>query len=544
MNLEVHSLTEKQSTNGGKQSLRRILVIDDDAVICEIAESILAEAGWEVSHAYSASEALKKMATNSWPIVLSDVHLPGDSGEMLRAIKSSYPETQVIMITGDPTIASMRQALKAGAYDYLLKPVRRDELLRVAEMALDRYELQAERDRLERENASYRLQLEELVGRKTEQLRESELRYRILFDHAVDAILLVNPANAAISEINGAAGKLLGRKAFDIQGTSIREYVGNQLDAYLESEGDDYRIWRVNELVVRDRDLNERMTSATINRVRLGTDTVLQIVARDASDQNELAQRASLMELELMSEQRLANIGLLASGVAHNINTPLMGIYGLAQLIKIKHPDIEDIDGVIAQVERINGIVRNLMWKSRQEQELAKQDIDINVMLQEELRFLEADMEFKHNVDKKFEFAPDLPPIWGRYSDFSQSFLNIIRNALDAMHDSSTKQLFVSTKKHGDDISITICDSGSGIETEHLAQVFEPFFTTKPAVGKSSNGEPTGTGIGLSTVQKLLAPYGCKFDLQSKVGQGTTFTLFVPVAQNQPTESELSEMQD
>lgn len=538
------SVTEQSIKTGMRGANRRILVIDDDAIVCEIAESILAEAGWAVAHAYTTEDALKSLATNSWPVVLSDVHLPGESGGLLSNIRTSYPLTQVVMITGDPTIASMRRAMLAGAYDYLLKPVRREELLRVSEMALDKHELLSERDRLESENSNYRAQLEHLLGHKTKQLRDSELRYRTLFDHAVDAILLVNPIDASITEMNGAASRLLGLKSFDIHGTSIRDYVGKQLDQHLESDGEEYKVWRINELTFQSRDFSKHLTNATVNRIRLGSEAVLQIVARDASDQNELAQRASLMELELMSEQRLANIGLLASGVAHNINTPLMGIYGLAQVIKMKHPDIEDIDGVIAQVERINGIVRNLMWKSRQEQELAKQDIDLNVLLQEELRFLEADMEFKHNVEKVFEFASDLPPIWGRYSDFSQSLLNIIRNALDAMHESNQKELRVCTSRDGDDIVISIKDSGSGIATEHLPQVFEPFFTTKPAVGKSDNGEPTGTGLGLSTVQKLLAPYNCRFDLQSNIGQGTTFTLFVPVLQNQPTEAELSEMQD
>jgi len=112
------------------------------------------------------------------------------------------------------------------------------------------------------------------------------------------------------------------------------------------------------------------------------------------------------------------------------------------------------------------------------------------------------------------------------------------------MHESNNKELRVSTSKDGDDIVISIKDSGSGIAADHLPQVFEPFFTTKPAVGTSDNGEPTGTGLGLSTVQKLLALYSCRFDLQSKIGQGTTFTLFVPILQNQPTEAELSEMQD
>lgn len=535
-----HFTTAKSDS---QQPHHRILVVDDDSIICEIAESILADAGWVVERANTPSAALQKMASGYFPVVLCDVHFPGDNGELLASLRTNYPQTQVVMITGDPTIESIRKAMNAGAYDYLLKPVRREELLRVTSMAFDKFELLLQRNKLESENERYRTQLELLLSQKTDQLRDSELRYRLLFDHAVDAILLVNPTDGTIIEMNGAASKLIGMRSFDIHGTKIQDYVGDQLSHFLTSQGDDYRIWRVSELVIRNRDSLERVTNATINRIKLEDETVFQIVARDASEHSVLSQRASMMETELISEQRLANIGLLATGVAHNINTPLMGIYGLAQVIKMKHPNIEDIDGVIAQVERINGIIRNLMWKSRQEQEIAKQDIDLNVLLQEELRFLESDMEFKHNVEKQFAFAKDLPPIWGRYSDFSQSLMNIIRNALDSMHNTEMKQLSVVTSCVADDIAIVIQDNGSGIPMELIPQVFEPFFTTKPAVGKGLDEEPTGTGLGLSTVKKLLTPYGCRFDIQSEPGKGTTFTLFVPVLQNQFVETELQEMQ-
>ncbi|MCB1059039.1 MAG: response regulator [Calditrichaeota bacterium] len=523
---------------------RGILVVDDDSIICEIAESILAEEGWEVRHANTTEDALKSMATMKWPVVLCDVHLPGDSGQFLQELRSSYPLTQVVMITGDPTIGTMRHAMQAGAYDYLLKPLRRDEILRVSQKALERHELILQKNELEAQNEEYRRQLEAKVDLRTDQLRISELRYRTLFDNAVDAVILLNPESGAIVELNGAAAKLIGLRSFDIHGTSIRDYVDDQLDEFLNTESHDSKVWRHPNLVLVDRERVTHILSATVSRLRTDAETLLQIVARDSSEISELSQRASLMELELMSEQRLANIGLLASGVAHNINTPLMGIYGLAQVIKMKHPDIEDIDGVIAQVERINGIIRNLMWKSRQEQERAKQDIDVNILLQEELRFLEADMEFKHNVEKEFSFSPDMPPIYGRYSDFSQSLMNIIRNALDAMYDSEVKRLTVKTDREDDDIIISIQDSGKGISPVHLAQVFQPFFTTKPAVGKSENGEPTGTGLGLSTVQKLLSPYGCKFDLDSEPGKGTTFKMIVPIAQNQPSEEDLAALEE
>ncbi|MBK6766037.1 MAG: response regulator [bacterium] len=443
---------------------RRVLIIDDDAVICEVAEGMLADSDWICEHAYDPKVAENKLTTGNWPVVLCDVHLPGDSGELLRLMRKEFPNVQIVMITGDPTMSSLRQALRAGVYDYLLKPLRREELLKVTELALDRYRLLSERDALEIENRRYREQLEQMVKEKTGQLRDTELRYRTLFDHAVDAILLVACSNNSIAELNGTAARMLGARSYSLQGMHVRDFVGGQIDACLGGCTDEYRVWRIKDLTIKGKDQSQHVTNAVISRVNLDGLPYLQIVARDASESIELAQRAELMETELMSEQRLATIGLLATGVAHNINTPLMGIYGLAQVIKMKHPELQDIDGVLSQVERINGIIRNLMWKSRQEQELAKQDIDLNVLLQEELRFLEADMEFKHNVEKVFEFAPDIPPIYGRYSDFSQSIMNIIRNALDAMYDSEEKKLSVSTGVNNGEIQITVSDSGTGID--------------------------------------------------------------------------------
>jgi two-component system NtrC family sensor kinase len=270
-----------------------------------------------------------------------------------------------------------------------------------------------------------------------------------------------------------------------------------------------------------------------VNKVEIEGRAYLQIIARDVSDQIELQQRTDLMEMELIGEQRLATIGLLASGVAHNINTPLMGIYGLAQLIKMKHPEIEDIDGVIAQVERINGIIRNLMWKSSRESQLTAQEINLNQLLQEELKFLEADLEFKHNVEKTVELADNIPPIMGKYSDFSQSIMNICRNSLDAMHRSEEKKMMIRTYVQNGDIVLEIKDNGCGIAPEHQVKLFTPFFTTKPQTGQATDPEePTGTGLGLSTVQKLLSAYNCKFDVDSAPGHGTTFRIYVPVALN------------
>jgi signal transduction histidine kinase len=298
-----------------------------------------------------------------------------------------------------------------------------------------------------------------------------------------------------------------------------------------EAASNGHREWRFERIAFSAGAAQPRIAQVAAGKVEFERQICLQVVARDVTDQITLTERTEIMESELLSEQRLAAIGLLASGIAHNINTPLMGIYGSAQLIKLKHPDVKDVDGVITQVERINDIVRNLMWKSRQEQDRSVQEIDLNQLLKEELRFLEADMDFKHNVEKRFHFSDNVPTIAGRYSDFSQSIMNVVRNALDAMHIVEHKVLQVTTEVQGDDIRLSVTDNGCGIAPDNRDKLFVPFYTTKPLAGRD-DGQPSGTGLGLSTVQRLLTPYGVRFAIESEPGRGTTFTFAIPIAAN------------
>ncbi|MBU0690202.1 response regulator [bacterium] len=536
----------KLASSDGKERPRimaekRLLVVDDEDVVCQVVEGFLAHSGWAVDSSLTTATALKMHTENPYPVIILDVHMPDDSTDLLRKVKEATPLSQVVMFTGDPSVASARDAVKYGAFDYLMKPLQREELAHEVSLAFDAFNLLTERESLRLENAKYRKQLEERLVVRSDQLRESELKYRAIFDRAADAILLVDLGTGKIADFNISARKLLGAKANEIAEQSIDHFVHGQLAMCLhEAKQDGHKEWRLQRISFRSPDGTSRMAQVSVNKIELEQRNYLQIVARDMTDQIELQQRTELMEMELIGEQRLATIGLLASGVAHNINTPLMGIYGLAQVIKMKHPEIEDIDGVIAQVERINGIIRNLMWKSRQESQQIAQPIDLNLLLSEELKFLEADLEFKHNVEKKIELADNIPPIMGKYSDFSQSVMNICRNSLDAMYNCEKKQMEIRSFMKGDDIIIEVKDSGHGIASEHLDKLFTPFFTTKPPMGRGTEAdEPTGTGLGLSTVQKLLSAYGCRFDVNSAPGKGTTFRILIPAKLNAVEESEL-----
>jgi signal transduction histidine kinase len=155
--------------------------------------------------------------------------------------------------------------------------------------------------------------------------------------------------------------------------------------------------------------------------------------------------------------------------------------------------------------------------------------LDLNTLLRDELTFFEANLEFKHKIKKEYHFAENLPAIRGVYSDFSQRLMNMVKNAMDAMHDSKEKKLTVRTDVEDGFIRIVLSDTGCGIPQAHIPKLFSPFFTTKPVSGKQQGDEPTGTGLGLSSAYQLLSPYGAKIAVESEEGGGTTFTVRIPV---------------
>ncbi len=508
----------------------KVLIVDDEDSVCESLSEVLGREGYQTDCCSDFDSAVRALKQQHFPVVILDINLPGTNGiALLGHIRELQANTQVIMITGDPSVATARESIRLGACDYIAKPFRRAELLAVVERAVANHRLLQEKLRLEKENQLYQQALEQLIEQRSGQLRETEERYRVLFHRAIDAIFLVDFLSGTIRDVNLAAAKLIGLPSEQIIGKPLERHVGRQFaEIYADRAGgkdecrvDDLQFYRANGEV--------RRVQLSAGPVELHGQKILQIICRDITEKLDLEEHQRQMEMELLSEQRLASIGLLASGIAHNINTPLMSIYGMAQLMKMKYPHQLELDDILAQVERVHQVVRNMMWKSRQEQDKSAQELDLSQLLCEELKFLEADLEYKHNVVKEFCLATNLPRIVGIYSDFSQAIMNIVRNALDAMWDRAERKLRISTAPVGEDILIEIEDTGCGIPPDRLDAIFTPFYTTKRLVGNERTSEPTGTGLGLSIARRLLEPYGVRIHIESTVGVGTKFTLLVPI---------------
>lgn len=361
-------------------------------------------------------------------------------------------------------------------------------------------------------------------------LVEAEERSWVYFralEEAQAAILITTP-EGTIQYANRAASELYGYLPEHLVGMNFKDLVPEQdragVNGYLAILAEKGR-W-VGEITQVKSDGQKRVIELSMSVVPdlQGQPQVFIACAQDISE-------VRLLETQLRQAQKMEAIGLLASGIAHNINSPLSAIIMTAEMAQAKHPEVTELGDILQASSRIGEIISNLMTKSRQEQSSAEMEIDVNDLVKTELKFLEANLYFKHNVDVELTLAPELPRIHGLYSDFSQCFQNLVQNALDAMVASDELLLTVRTRFDAgrDKVILSIRDTGSGIAEEDKNRIFEPFFTTKSDVGEANRLRPSGTGLGLSTARQLLAKYGVAIEVDSHVGRGSEFHIVIPV---------------
>lgn len=250
------------------------------------------------------------------------------------------------------------------------------------------------------------------------------------------------------------------------------------------------------------------------------------LLLRDIKHRKEL-------EEDLKRADRLALMGTLAAGLAHEIRNPLGGIKGAAQLLRRSaesNPSVHEFtDIMIREVDRVDQLIEQLLDLSRPA-ELTLEPLNIHEILNDVL-LLERQSEAGKQCPVRKRFDPSLPPILGDRAQLTQVFLNLVKNAFQAMQPSGT--LTVTTRLETDFhirakgagrnrlIWIDLADSGAGIADEDLPQIFSPFFTTKNS----------GTGLGLATCYRIIKEHGGLIRVESTKGIGTTFKVSLVVAE-------------
>jgi two-component system, NtrC family, sensor kinase len=226
------------------------------------------------------------------------------------------------------------------------------------------------------------------------------------------------------------------------------------------------------------------------------------------------------LQQQLVTSEKLASIGLLSAGVAHEINTPLTGISSYVQMLQKKLTDShynQILQKIEVQTDRVSRIVKNLLNFARNPSESAFHKVSIPDSLKEIVSLIEYKLKAM-NIKLEMDLAP-VKLIWAQGERLQQVFINIILNAIDAMPKGGT--LRIAVEPQGSEVVVRIADTGTGIQPQHLPHIFDPFFTTK-GIGK-------GTGLGLSISYAIINEHEGNIRVESEAGKGSCFTIAIPM---------------
>ena len=374
--------------------------------------------------------------------------------------------------------------------------------------------------------ALHGIELEEERKKAEEALRESEQRYRALLDLGAEvgeAVVMIQDTekgdgiqtfiNDEWPRITGyTREELLNMSFFELIHPEDREASKERHRRKMKGE----IIPGLFELLIIRKDGNEVPVELTSAYTTYKGERANVIYLRDIAKRKQ-------MEEQLIVNDRLASIGELASGVAHELNNPLTGIIGIAELL-LENDVPDDVRGdlevINREAKRTATVVRNLLTFARK-REPAKQPTNINKVIETALEVRAYEQKVS-NIEVNTQFAPDLPEILADGFELQQVFLNIIINAEYFMIEAHGRGVFtITTEKVGDIIRASFADDGPGVSKENLGHLFDPFFTTKE-VGK-------GTGLGLSICHGIVAEHGGRIYAESELGKGTTFIVELPI---------------
>ncbi|HUI54028.1 MAG TPA: ATP-binding protein [Bryobacteraceae bacterium] len=254
--------------------------------------------------------------------------------------------------------------------------------------------------------------------------------------------------------------------------------------------------------------------------------SLIDTVAREVSlivDRRESEEYQSMLQAQLRHADRLATLGQLAAGVAHELNEPLGSILGFAQLIQ-KDPDLpegaaNDAEKIVKATLHAREVIQKLLVFSRQKRPV-KALTDLNRVVEEGLYFLESRCA-QAGIEVHSNFAPDLPQIKADASQLHQVVINLLVNSIQAMPDGGT--LTIETRGDADSVWLCVQDTGIGMSEEIKAKIYTPFFTTKDV--------SQGTGLGLAVVHGIVTSHGGSIRVDSAPGKGARFEIRLPAAE-------------
>ena len=492
-----------------------VLIVDDDEHVRRALRRVLRRARWQVVDAPDALTGLQLLEQEPIQVVVSDYRMPSLSGvEFLSAVKERWPRIQRVLLTGQADSQAIEEAVnQSEIFRFIWKPWDDAHLLITIQSAIDQYWMVEQNARLEALLSLRNDELERLnrdldgkLAQRSAALVRAAQEWRASFDAIGDPMAIVRAGGCEVVRANLAFARAAGVPVAHLPGLPCAEHAWGQLPCPNRAPPPP------GLAAEREIAFGERTWVVRSFPFEEGASQVL--VFKDVTAEREVSRR-------LFHAEKMAAVGQLAGGVAHEINNPLGGILALAQLMSRdadRSPDDQENLRLITDAAvRAKRIVESLLTFSRRPSE-EKGPVDLARVADDALFLLQSQLKSGRIVLVR-EYRPALAV--ANANQVQQVVLNLVVNAIQAM--GGAGRIVVSTGAAGPGrVSLQVADSGPGMRPEVARRAFEPFFTTKP--------EGQGTGLGLAICYQIAEEHGGSIRLESAPGQGATFVLELPAA--------------
>jgi PAS domain S-box-containing protein len=530
------------------QNGTRILVVDDVVKNIQVIGKILRDKGFLVSVAQSGAQALEIVRNYLPDLVLLDILMPGMDGfETCRELKKKikFKTIPIIFLSALAETTDKLRGFKAGAVDYVTKPIASEELLARIKFHL---EVKSLRENLEDQ---VKIRTQEL-SRINQSLRRQEEDYRSVMKAVPDPIIVYDLKGHCVY-INPAFTRMFGWTRDDLLGKRPDFVVETEWKKTKDAIEKTYELGVLSDFqtrrYTREGNILDVSISGASYKNSQGEDIGIVVNLRDITEWKKTQEM-------MIQNEKMMSLGGLAAGMAHEIKNPLGAIVQNSQVLKnrlfgrmpanlsvAKECDLSfdrmetylnkrKIGNMLESFweagVRINTIIDNMLSFSRKS-ESNPIPCNFSVLMDKTIVLASQDYDLKKNYDFRQirierEYDPDLPDVPCEESKIQQVFFNILKNGSEAMHENMENEpcFILRTRQEKQMVCMEITDNGPGMDSKIQKKIFEPFYTTK--------GTSAGTGLGLS-VSFFIIQKGHKGTLEvaSVPGQGTTFTICLPL---------------
>jgi len=508
-------------------NLPKILIVDDDPGMCNSLKALLSNSGCVLETSNTGKGAIERINKIFFDLVLLDLFIPDMNGfQIMDFIKNQSPDTFTIVITGNSSEQSAIEAIRNGAYDYMKKPFEPEKMIKTVENVLNQRMLIKERNQI------------------TEALRESEQKMKAILRASPVGIGLV--VNNQISWGNETISCMLGYENGTLLGQGVKILYRDDDECKRVSRKLFPNISRSGTALVETQWVRKDQTTF---------DCMLCSCSLDAADPskghivaaNDISESKRL-EAQLQRAQKMESLGVLAGGVAHDLNNILSGLVSYPELLLMQMAEDDPLSKPLLKIqesgEKAAAVVQDLLTLARRGVAVTEV-VNLSEIVSQYLEGHEYENLnlFHPDVEVEADLKVELSNVIGSTTHLYKTVMNLVANAAEAMP--AGGRIVIATENRyidkpvrgyedvveGDYVVLAISDTGTGISPEDIKRIFEPFYTKKK-MGRS------GSGLGMAVVWGTVKDHNGYIDIQSTEGQGSIFTLYFPATRKEKREDE------